>query len=302
MVCVVRDTVLQLSTDEDFGESKADGVTILVEVLVLPLGLSVHNFMVDVLAVHDQVVLDVVDEVPGVGEGLGHLAELVQICANGSLALLELIGDVVDDVTKVFDSVQHRVERAVLKLFFNASKTLPNVLCVSKALDTVGHFGLNRTGQETFKNLAHAEEGEMDIRALHLLEQVHLLILLVINLIEQLLPVVGEIVEELLMVNHLGLAVKDHGRSLTKMLASVEPLAHAVVVETLTSVLKNVDSVDDERLSCLEQDLLRVEVGFGHPLNLLVVVMVDFAAVIKHVTDVRDSKSKLIESLGSFLV
>ena len=302
MVCVVWDTVLQLSTDEDFGESKADGVTILVEVLVLPLGLSVHNFMVDVLAVHDQVVLDVVDEVPGVGEGLGHLAELVQICADGSLALLELIGDVVDDVTKVFDSVQHRVERTVFKLFFNTSKTLPNVLCVSKALDTVGNFGLNRTGQETFKNLAHAEESEMDIRALHLLEQVHLLILLVINLIKQLLPVVGEIVEELLMVNHLGLAVKDHGRSLTKMLASVEPLAHAVVVETLTSVLKNVDSVDDERLSCLEQDLLRVEVGFGHPLNLLVVVMVDFAAVIKHVTDVRDSKSKLIESLGSFLV
>ena len=110
MVCVVWDTVLQLSTDEDFGESKADGVTILVEVLVLPLGLSVHNFMVDVLAVHDQVVLDVVDEVPGVGEGLRHLAELVQICADGSLALLELIGDVVDDVTKVFDSVQHRVE------------------------------------------------------------------------------------------------------------------------------------------------------------------------------------------------
>ena len=302
MVCVVWDTVLQLSTDEDFGESKADRVTILVEVLILPLGLSVHNFMVDVLAVHDQVVLDVIDEVPRIGEGLGHLAELVQVCADGSLALLELIGDVVNDVTEVFDSMQHTVECAILKLFFNASKTLPNVLCVSKALDTVGNFGLNRAGKETFKNLAHAEESEMDIRALHLLEQVHLLILLVINLIKQLLPVVGEIVEELLMVNHLGLAVKDHGRSLTKMLASVEPLAHAVVVETLTSVLKNVDSVDDERLSCLEQDLLRVEVGFGHPLNLLVVVMVDFAAVIKHVTDVRDSKSKLIESLGSFLV
>ena len=302
MVCVVWDSVLQLSTDEDFGESKADGVTILVEVLILPLGLSVHNFMVDVLAVHDQVVLDVVDEVPRIGEGLGHLAELVQVCADGSLALLELIGDVVNDVTEVFDSVQHPVECAILKLFLNASKTLPNVLCVSKALDTVGNFGLNRAGQETFKNLAHAEESEMDIRALHFLEQVHLLILLVINLIEQLLPVIGEIVEELLMVNHLGLAVKDHGRSLTKMLTSVEPLSHAVVVETFTSIFKNVDSVDDERLCCLEQDLLRVEVGFGHPLNLLVIVMVDFTAVIKHVTNVRDSKSKLIESLGSFLV
>ena len=143
MVSVVRDAVLQLSTDEDLGESKADRVTILVEVLVLPLGLSVHHLMVDILAVHDQVVLDVVDEVPRIGESLGHFTELVQVCTNGSLALLELISDVVNDVTEVFDSVKHSVECAVLKLFFNASKTLPNVLCVSKALDTVRNFSLN---------------------------------------------------------------------------------------------------------------------------------------------------------------
>ena len=140
---MVWDVVLQLSTDEDFGESKADGVAILVEVLVLPLGLSVHNLMVDILAVHDKVVLDVVDEVPWIGESLGHFAELVQVCANSSLALLELIGDVVDNVTEVLDSVQHRVEVAVLKLFFDSSKTLPNVLCVSEALDTVGYLSLN---------------------------------------------------------------------------------------------------------------------------------------------------------------
>ena len=140
---MVWDAVLQLSSDEDFGESKADGVAILVEVLILPLGLSVHNLMMDVLAVHDKVVLDVVDEVPRIGESLGHFAELVQVCANGSLALLELIGDVVDNVTKVLDSVKHRVEVAVLKLFFDSSKTLPNVLCVSEALDTVGNLSLN---------------------------------------------------------------------------------------------------------------------------------------------------------------
>ena len=143
MVSVVRDAVLQLSSDEDLGESKADRVTILVEVLVLPLGLSVHHLMVDILAVHDQVVFNVVDEVPRIGESLRHFAELVQVCTNGSLALLELISDVVNDVTEVFDSVQHSVECTVLKLFFNASKTLPNVLCVSKALDTVRNFSLN---------------------------------------------------------------------------------------------------------------------------------------------------------------
>ena len=47
----------------------------------------------------------------------------------------------------------------------------------------------------------------MDVGALHGLKLVHLLILLMIDLIKQLLPVVAEVVEELLMVNHLGLAV-----------------------------------------------------------------------------------------------
>ena len=85
------------------------------------------------------------------------------------------------------------------------------------------------------------------------------------------------------------------------MLASIEPFAHAVVMETLTSVLKNVDAVNDERLCSFEQDLLGVKVGFGHPLDLLVVVMVDFAAMIKHIANVRDSETELVKSLGSLL-
>ena len=99
----------------------------------------------------------------------------------------------------------------MLELVLNATKTLPDVLGITKALDTVRNLSLNRASKETFKDLAHAEEGEVHIRALHGLEVVHLLILLVIDLIKKLLPVVIEIVEKLLMVNHLGLSVKKHG-------------------------------------------------------------------------------------------
>jgi len=107
---MVRDTVLHLSTKEDLGESEADGVTIFVEVLVLPLSLSIHDLVVNILSVHDQIVLDMEDEVPRVCEGLGHLAELVKISSDGSLALFELVGDVVNDVTEVLNSMEHSIE------------------------------------------------------------------------------------------------------------------------------------------------------------------------------------------------
>ena len=107
---VVRNLVLHLAAKEDLGEGEADGVTILIEVLVLPLGLSVHDLVMDVLTVNDQVMLNMEDEVPWVSEGLGHLAELVKIGADGGLALFELVGDIVNDVTKILNSVKHRVE------------------------------------------------------------------------------------------------------------------------------------------------------------------------------------------------
>ena len=133
----------------------------------------------------------------------------------------------------------------MLELILNTTETLPNVLGVTEALDTVGDLSLDRAGEETLKDLSHAEEGEVDVGALHGLEVVHLLILLMIDLIKELLPVVIEIVEKLFVVDHLGLSVEEHGRGLAEVLASVEPLTHAVVVETLTSVLEDVDTVDD---------------------------------------------------------
>ena len=299
---VVRNSVLHLAAKEDLGKSKTNGVAKLVEVLVVPLGLSISELVVDILAVDNKIVLDVEDEVPRVGESLGHLAEFVEIGANSGFALFELVSDIVNDVTEILNSMKNRVESGVLELINDTTEALPNMLGITEALNTVRNFSLNSTSEKTLKDLAHAEEGEVNVGALHSLEVVHLLILLVINLIKKLLPVVVEIKEEFLMVDHLGLTIKKHGSSLTEVLTSINPLTHAVVMETFTSVLENVDTVDNERLIGLEEDLLRVEERLSHPLDLLVIVVINLAAVVKHVADIGNSETELINSLGGLLV
>jgi hypothetical protein len=102
---VSRDVVLHLATEEDLREAKTDRMAELIEVLVVPLSLSVRDLVVNILAIDDKIVLNVEDEVPRVREGLGHLAELVKIGADGSLALFELVGDIMEDMTEVFDGV-----------------------------------------------------------------------------------------------------------------------------------------------------------------------------------------------------
>jgi len=98
--------VLHLTTKEDFGKTKTDGVTELVEVLVIPLSLSIHDLVMNILSVNDKIVLNVEDEVPGIGESLGHFAEFVKISADGGLALLKLVSDIVENVTEVLNSVK----------------------------------------------------------------------------------------------------------------------------------------------------------------------------------------------------
>lgn len=299
---VVRNCVLHLSAKEDLGKGETDGVAELVEVLVLPLGLSIHDLVVDILSVHDEVVLDVEDEVPRIGESLGHLAKLIEVSADGGLALFELVGNVVNDVTEVLNGVEDGVEGSVLELVNDTAEALPDVLGIAEALDTVRNLSLDGTSEKTLKDLAHAEEGEVNVRGFHGLEVVHLLVLLVIDLVKELLPVVIEVVEELFVVDHLGLSVEEHSGGLAEVLTSIEPLAHAVVVETLTGVLENVDTVDDEGLGGLKEELLGVEEGLSHSLDLLVVVVVDLSAVVEHVTDVGDGETKLVNSLGDLLV
>ena len=127
---------------------------------------------------------------------------------------------------------------------------------------------------------------------------VHLLIFLVIDLIEKLLPMVIEVIEKFLVVDHLGLSIEEHGGGLTEVLASVEPVTHAVIVKTFTSIFEDVDTIDGKRLGGLEQDLLGMEESLSHSLNLLVIVVINLAAVVKHVTDIRDGESELINDLG----
>jgi len=230
-----------------------------VEVLVLPLSLSISDLVVDILAVHDKIVLDVEDEVPGISEGFGQLAKLVKIGADGSLALLELVGDVTDDVTHVLNSVKDRVELSMLELVNNTTEALPDVLGVTEALNTVRDLSLNGAGEQAFEDLSHAEEGEVHIGGLHGLKVVHLLVLFVVDLVEKLLPVIVEVVEELFMVDHLGLTIEDHSGGLSEVLTGIEPLAHAVVMKTLAGILKDINTVDNKRFGGLEEDLLGVE-------------------------------------------
>jgi hypothetical protein len=58
--------------------------------------------------------------------------------------------------------------------------------------------------------------------------------------------VVTKVEEELLVVDHLGFTVKEHSGGLSKVLASIKPLAHAVVVKSFASVLETVNTIDNE--------------------------------------------------------
>ena len=57
---------------------------------------------------------------------------------------------------------------------------------------------------------------------------------------------VTKVKEELLVVDHLGLSVEKHGGGLSEVLASIKPLAHAVVVKSFASVLETVNTIDNE--------------------------------------------------------
>jgi len=104
------------------------------------------------------------------------------------------------------------------------------------------------------------------------------------------------------MVDHLFLTVEKHGGYLTEVHTGIEPLLHAVVVETLTNVLKDVHTVDTERNRGLEEDLPGLKVGLGHPLDLLVAGRLNLSAVVEHVTNVGHGQAEFVKSLDSLLV
>ena len=49
----------------------------------------------------------------------------------------------------------------MLGLILEATKSLPDVLGVTEAFDTVGNLSLDRACEETLEDLAHTEESEV---------------------------------------------------------------------------------------------------------------------------------------------
>ena len=79
-------------------------------------------------------------------------------------------------------------------------------------------------------------------------------------------------------------------------------MAHTVVVERFSDILKNVDTVNNDALSSLKEELFRVEESLSHSLDLFIVMMVNFTAVVKHVTKVGDRKTHLVDGFCDLLV
>mmetsp|Transcript_10325 Transcript_10325/g.13971 ORF Transcript_10325/g.13971 Transcript_10325/m.13971 type:complete len:249 (-) Transcript_10325:41-787(-) len=181
----------------------------------------------------------------------------------------------------------------MLELIDVASKSLPNMFCITKALSGVRDLCLDGACEETLNNFTHSEESKVDVGALHGFKVVHLLVFLVINLIEELLPMIIEVVEEFFVLHHLRFTVKNHCGCLTEVLACFDPAGLTVIVKTLTGVLIDINAVNNKVFGSLHQDLLGVEEGLSHALNLFVVVMVDLATVVQHVANVRDRETHL---------
>jgi len=136
-------SVRHLLSEEDLREGETEGVSEFVVVLVFPLGKGIHELVVDVLAINDQVMVNVEDEVPWIGEGVAHGLELVKISSNSGFTLLKLSSNVLDDVAEVFDCVKDAVKSSMSELVDNSTDSLPDVLGVTKALDSMGNFSLN---------------------------------------------------------------------------------------------------------------------------------------------------------------
>ena len=61
---------VHLLSEENFGEGKTKGVSELVVVLILPLCHGIHEFVVHILSIDNEVMVDVEDEIPWVSESL----------------------------------------------------------------------------------------------------------------------------------------------------------------------------------------------------------------------------------------
>lgn len=212
-------SIRHLRAYRDLGESKANVVTKFIEMLVLPLSDRIGHLMVHILSIDDKVFVYVEDEVPRFREVDCLIAKNIEVGAKVCLAFCKLIRDVVNNMAELLSRMQHFVEGLMFELINESTKTLPQVLRIAEALSRMRNLSLYGASQETLEDFAHSEEGKVDIGTLHRLKVVHLLIFLMIDLVNKLLPVVVKVKEKLFVVNHLCLSVQDHGGGLSEMLA-----------------------------------------------------------------------------------
>ena len=59
--------------------------------------------------------------------------------------------------------MENAIKGGVSELVNDSTDSLPDMLGVAKALDSMGNFSLNTAGEETLEDLAHSEEGEVHV-------------------------------------------------------------------------------------------------------------------------------------------
>ena len=118
-------------------------MTELIEVLVIPLRDRVNHLVVHVLAIDDQIVVSVEDEVPRLNQQVCHLVYSIKLCSELRFALNKLIDQIVDNMSEVLSGAQHLIEGLVLELVDESSEPFPSVFRVAKALSSMRYLRLD---------------------------------------------------------------------------------------------------------------------------------------------------------------
>ena len=160
---VVKRNSVHLLSEENLGEGKTKRVSEFIIMLIFPLSHSIHKFVVHILSIDDQVVINMEDKVPWVSECLGHVLKFIEVSSNSCFALLKLSSNIINDGSHVLNSMENTVESCVSEFINNSTDSLPDVLGIAEAFNSMWDFSLNRSSKKTFENLSHSEEGEVNI-------------------------------------------------------------------------------------------------------------------------------------------
>ena len=74
---VVKRDSIHLLSKENLGKCKTKGVSEFIIMLVLPLGHSIHKFVVYILSIYNKIMINMENEIPWVCEGFGHGFEFI---------------------------------------------------------------------------------------------------------------------------------------------------------------------------------------------------------------------------------